>query len=76
MATTFFSPSQLKSIVDKTLTDIPEGHTNAIVGTIDSQGAQIVVAFKTQDEHWVATGTVKHDWSGDNIAAANVIYSW
>jgi hypothetical protein len=72
-----FSAAQLKTLAETTLVDIPDGHTNAIVGTVDASGAQIVASFKLgADRRWQITAAGVHAWNGDTTAAASVIYSW
>lgn len=74
--TTVFSPAQLKTIVDQTLPLVPAGRTNAVVGTVDKTGAQVLVTFKSKDEKWLATGVARHEWTGENEVGASLIYSW
>lgn len=78
MATTLFGPSQLKAIVQQGICDaVPAWKTNAIVGTVDKTGAQVLVSCKLGDqERWIITGAVHHDWSGDTQAGAAVVYAW
>ena len=79
MPTHLFSPGQLRNIVDETLkqADIPQGHKNAIVGTVDVDGAQVVAGFKLgANDRWQFQGAFRHDWSGANTAAASVVASW
>ncbi len=77
MSTTIFSTDDLKSLADKALTTVPDGHSNAIVGTVDQSGAQVVVIAKLgPSNNWDVTGAARHDWSGDNEVGASVIYSW
>lgn len=73
---TIFSPTQLNAIVAKALPEVPDGHTNAIVGTVDNTGAQVLVSFKSQDSRWKATGVARHDWTGENEVGASLVYSW
>jgi len=79
MSTAILSQAYLKQVAVETLAqaDLPTGHTNAIVGTVDSTGAQVLASFKLgADNHWTATGVAKHEWSGDNQVGASVVYSW
>ncbi len=74
---TIFSPQQLDSIVQQTLPSVPEGHTNAVVGTVDQKGAQVVAVFKLGDDNrWTASAVARHEWSGDNEVGGSIIYSW
>jgi hypothetical protein len=75
-----FSQDQLKAVVDDTLkaTAIPDGHKNAIVGTVDQDGAKAIAVFKLgKNDNWLFQGAFTHDWaSGDNKVGASVLYSW
>lgn len=75
--TTVFSPAQLKAIVDQTMPTVPDGHTNALVGTVDQSGAQFLASFKLgAGNKWTATGVARHQWTGENQVGASVVYSW
>jgi hypothetical protein len=77
--TTLFSPDQLQHLIDMTIPPVlPEGHTNALVGTVDATGAQIILGFK-KDAHgatWEFQGGYRHEWSGDDIGSGKLIVSW
>lgn len=77
-AVTIFSPQQLQQIVSQTIPqNLPDGHKNAIVGTVDQDGAQVVAGFKLgQNDHWEVTGAFRHQWSGENEVGASIIASW
>jgi len=68
----------LQQLIAETLTPVvPPGHTNAVVGTLDQTGVQLLVSFKQgPDRRWSVTGAIRHDWSGDTSGAASVVYSW
>jgi hypothetical protein len=77
---TIFSDSQLAKLVSDTIpmSSLPAGHTNAIVGTVDATGAQVVVGV-TKDlasATWQVQGAYRQEWSGNKSAAAKVIVSW
>lgn len=77
MSTTIISSDQLNAIAAQTLPTVPDGHSNAIVGTVDQNGAQVVAVFKLgASKNWDVTAVGRHDWSGDNEVGASVIYSW
>lgn len=78
MATTLFGPAQLKAIVQQGILDsVPAGKTNAIIGTVDNRGVQILVSVKLGDQdRWLVTGAARHDWQGDTQAGAAVVYAW
>lgn len=74
-----FTQQQLDQIVSETIPAATDAtHHNAIVGTVDATGAQVVASF-TRDEgsaEWEIQAVARHDWSGDNEAGAKVILKW
>lgn len=78
--TNIFSPEALAKIVNDTLPSATDkDHTNAIVGGIDQNGAQVVAHFEYDAKRgWVlnADAVARHDWSGDNSVGARVILKW
>ncbi len=75
--TTILTPEQLKTLSDAAVKTVPDGHSNAIIGTVDQDGAQIVAVAKLgPSNNWDVTAAARHDWSGDNEVGASVIYSW
>jgi hypothetical protein len=72
------SEQRLAQIVNQTIpSNLPNGHKNAIVGTVDQNGAQIVAGFHVgHDNNWEFDGAFQHTWTGDNVGSAKVIYSW
>lgn len=76
MPLTIFSPDQLNALV-AALPQLPDGHKNAIVGTVDLTGAKVVAGFSLgPDNKLKFSGAFEHDWTGDNKAGAQVLYSW
>lgn len=72
-----FSPTQLAQAVATAAPLVPTGHTNAIIGTVDSTGAQVVLVLKLGDnDRWRATAVGRHDWTGDDSVGGSVVYSW
>jgi len=74
--TTRFSPAQLQQIVTETLPTLEDGHTSAIIGTVDSEGAQVVARFKLTNNHWTVTAAARHQWTGEDRVGATVLLSW
>lgn len=72
-----FTADALGRVVQEQLATLPAGHRNAIIGSVDASGVQIVagVALDAQ-AHWMVQGVFHHDWSGDTTGAAKVIVSW
>jgi hypothetical protein len=58
--------------------DLPVGHTNALVATVDATGAQFIVGVQRQQgaATWQIQGLYRHDWSGNDSAGARVLVSW
>jgi hypothetical protein len=76
---TIFSDSQLAKLVTDTIpASLPAGHTNAIVGSVDATGAEVVIGFQkdTNSGTWQVQGAYRHEWSGSNDVGARLIYSW
>jgi hypothetical protein len=73
-----FSPDQLSRIVNDTLVDLPSDHKNAIVGSVDTHGAQVVAGFTLgQDNTWKLEGAYRHSWdTGEDTVGGKVIVSW
>lgn len=73
-----FGAAQLEKVIHDTLpTELPAGHTYALVGMVDKYGARIVTSFKKDvgNHSWEVQGAVWHDWGGDTTAAGKVIFS-
>lgn len=77
MSILFLDPAQLRATIDKVIPHIPAGHTDAIVGTVDQQGVQLLVtATFGAKGHWKLSGIVRHDWTGNDSVATELMYSW
>lgn len=75
---TIFSPAQLSALAATIPPDLPVGHRNALVGGVDSTGAQVVLVFSRPlgVGTFQAQGAIRHDWSGDDSVGAKFMYSW
>lgn len=74
-----FSQNQLTKIVGDTFksVELPAGHSNALVATMDDQGTKVLASFKLgTDARWQITGAFEHDWSGSTTVGGSVVYSW
>jgi hypothetical protein len=67
-----FSSAELARVVAET---VPADRTHAIVGSIDKDGAAIVVKMQLK-EHWEVQAAYKRDWAGDATLGAKVVWSW
>lgn len=75
-APTIFSPSQLTALVTSILPELPAGHTNAVVATVDTSGVKLIAGFSKDNNRWQFNGAFEHDWTGENKLGANLIYSF
>ena len=66
----FFTPEALQAAAAKALKDLPDGHTSAITGGVDSKGVETAIAFNSKDGHFTATAAWQHDWSGNDTFGA------
>lgn len=74
-----FDHAELDRYVANALANqVPEGHTSAIVGAVDSNGAQIVIALdkKTSRGEWQARAMFRHEWTNATTIGASLIYSF
>ena len=77
--TTIFSPDQLSAIVAETLPGATDAtHHNAIVGSVDLSGAQVIASFTRPQGSaiWQFEAAARHDWTGTNEVGAKVILKW
>lgn len=72
-----FSQQELARLVQDTVPAERDGVPvrNAIVATVDKDGAALVVKMQ-KGEHWTVEMAVRRDWSGDVSSGAKVMYSW
>ena len=68
-----FSSKDLARLVEQT---VPPDRTNAIVGTVDSDGAAIVVKLAKPGSKWMLEMAVRREWGGDLTSGAKVVWSW
>ena len=76
---TVFSNEQLAKLVNETIpATLPADHKNALVGTVDVNGVQVVVGMRRETTHatWEITGAFQHTWTGDNRVGAKMVTSW
>lgn len=76
-----FDASALDTAVHTVLesSDVPAGHMNVIVGTVDSSGAALVIGLKRDVNgiSWQLQGLYRHDWTThEDQVAGRVIASW
>ena len=68
-----FEPEELSKLIQYI---VPPGHTEAIVGTVDKEGAQIVAGLKLNESgSWELQGSFEHKWSGDNNGKVKILWS-
>lgn len=76
MALAIFSQAALDAAISRASTDIPPGHTHAIVATVDQTGAQFAVVFGSSDGNFKAVAAFEHSWDGNDSVGAKLIESW
>lgn len=71
-----FSDSALAQVVADHLPP-PEHASAAVIGTVDSSGAQVVLELTSKTGAWTVEGAYRHDWKLSNDEAhVKVIYKW
>lgn len=77
---TIFSQQQLARIVEETIPAAASGFTHVVVGTVDQNGAQVVVGFKKKETSagikWELQAAARHDWTGENTIGGRVLLKW
>lgn len=78
MALLLFDQAALDKQIAAVAPSIPEGHTSALIGTVDDQGVQAVISIERETAHgrFTAAGVLRHTWTGDNQVGARVIWSF
>jgi len=74
-----FAPEALTKAVHDALATVPDGHTNAVVGTVDQFGVHVAVGFSRPgpgSSEWNIQAAATHQWSGDTQIGGKVILSW
>jgi hypothetical protein len=68
-------PKTMTRLVAETLPP-PSQHRIAVIGAVDSSGAQVVVGFTSENGEWSLAGGYRHDWrTGDDGAVAKVMFT-
>ena len=76
MTPTYFDSAAIKKSVESLLpADVKPGE-KVIVGSVDTQGAQIVAAMKFHGDRWEVQAVARHNWTGENAAEGRVILRW
>lgn len=70
------SPTALAALVAQHLPP-PEKATAAVIGTVDSSGAQVIVELASTTGVWTVEAAYRHEWKTHNDEAhVKVIYKW
>jgi hypothetical protein len=76
----FLSDAEIDKIVQQTIPQNTDAsHSNAIVATVDTDGAKVVAHFQKDVKNgWQldADAVAEHDWTGDNSVGAQVVLKW
>lgn len=75
VANHFFTPEALKTAVDKALADHP-GKANVLKGTVDSTGAQVVLALSGAGGNWTIQTAFGKNWDGSVAFGASGSIAW
>lgn len=79
MDASVFSNDRLARIIRETLPADAKPGENVIVGSVDQDGAQIVVGFQRglgAAGYWTIEAVARHEWSGSNSVGATVLLRW
>jgi hypothetical protein len=73
-----FSPDQLRQAVAAAIpADLPAGHRNAVVSTVDHAGVKVEARLALDEKnHWQLVAAYEHDFSGTDRAGAQLVVSW
>jgi hypothetical protein len=75
--TGIFGPSQLDALVRAQLETLPADKHGALVGTVDANGAQLVLSYqRTGRADWSIEAAMRHNWTGANTVglSAKVLF--
>lgn len=80
-----FTSDFITAVIKKSLEkgDIPPDHKLAFIGAVDEKGARAVISVQIADRpvfgehhlHVKVQSIVEHEWTGDNKAGAQVLFS-
>lgn len=70
-----FSVDALKRAAADAAAEHP-GKNNVLKGTVDADGANVVLAMKSEDGHWTMQAAFSHDWQGKNTFGVGGSYAW
>lgn len=71
----FFTPDALQKAVASAEADHP-GKSNILKGTVDSNGAQVVLVMASQDGKWKLQTAFSKDWQGHSSLGASGSIAW
>lgn len=66
----------IQRIIQDSLTGMDASTKNALVATIDLNGAKVVAAFGKKNGRWQAQAIAAHEWSGENVVAGQILIKW
>ena len=79
MSVLIFDPDSLNKVLNETVpAQLPDGHTAALVGTVDANGIQAVLSVKKAvgSSTLECDGVWQRDWSGQQTVGARVLWSF
>jgi hypothetical protein len=73
-----FSPEELRQAVAAAIpADLPVGHRNAVVSTVDQAGMKVEARLALDEKnHWQVIAAYAHAWDGTDRAGAQLVVSW
>lgn len=71
----FFTPDALSKAVSDAQADHP-GKDNVLKGTVDANGANVVLALAAKDGKWKVATAFSKDWKGSQSFGATGSIAW
>jgi alkaline phosphatase len=74
-----FDQKALDNALQEALANVPSDHTNVVLATADTTGAEFVVGMKRDwnGASWQVQGLYRHEWStSEDTLGAKVLVSW
>jgi hypothetical protein len=73
-----FSPEELRQAVAAAIpADLPAGHRNAVVSTVDQAGVKVEARLALDEKnHWQVIAAYEHAWDGTDRTGAQLVVSW
>jgi hypothetical protein len=78
MSDLIFTDAHAREAFAAAIPALKPGNTKVLVASVDQQGVQVAAAFEfvALKADWELKAVARHDWSGANLAAGDVIIQW